>query len=418
MKRITGRYLWLFILVTAVILTTSSTTYAATGRQMAQQAIAAMQSSAPTTTVQSMTSLAWSWFEVSFQDETYPLTIDLVGSNFLSPKKVIYLLPGGGLNFRSSFFTPVGDNLTQFFRRAGYLVVSITPREDSVPSGGPLDCIAEWGMAKHKEDIHEIIEIIQGRLNLPYRILGHSFGAAYALDYAASYDGAEKIIALDIYSFGEGSDGALNSATTCGAYQELMGEGTYADTTFSDFKQLMFLSMLLPGLDSGEPREGLGCSGNFTLEGLLFFSLIYSSEVPGIHTDITGLPGDWPLVQSYAAGEYVCSDNPADDEYFLDLSDIVTLRTASFKMGSGLVPCAVYRDWYAVNAHNGVYEIDWGGIQEPVLWVNTGLGYGEQWYAPPENTEIERVVIDGYGHLDVFSNTTAQQDIWCLFLEP
>ncbi|MRR08000.1 MAG: hypothetical protein EG828_13925, partial [Deltaproteobacteria bacterium] len=51
---------------------------AATGRQMAENAIASLKATARTTTTRNIASLSWSWFEIDYYDETYPLTIDFV----------------------------------------------------------------------------------------------------------------------------------------------------------------------------------------------------------------------------------------------------------------------------------------------------------------------------------------------------
>ncbi len=421
MKRFSIRYTCVFMLVVAALCAGTTSTYAATGRQLAEQAIADLKDTAFTTIENKVTTLSWTWFQVNLYDEQYPLTVDFVGSNFFRAKKVIYLLPGGGVNFRSSFFTPMYDNLAQFFRSAGFLVVGITPREDKVPSGASLGCMEDWGMARHRDDIRKIVEVIQGGAALPYWLLGHSFGAAYALDYAGTYpDGAEKTIALDIYSFDEGDTVATaNALDSYDAFVALMDGGQYADPTYADFKSLMFISLLLPNLDSGYSRQELGlvCDGNFTFEGMLYYSLIHSARLPGIHTPLTGLKGDWPLVQGYAAGEYKCDDNPRNDEYSLSYTDMAGLMNALFKIGSGLVPCAVYRDYFAVNANNGAYEIDWEDIDEPVLWINTELGYGENTFGADLIDDATVHVIPGYGHLDVLSSSTAREDVWHLFLE-
>ena len=378
MKKAGIKYTLAFVLIIAALFANTTYAYEATGRQLAQNAIASLQSVATTSTTKNVAWLNWSWFEVNFYDEQYPLTVDVLGSNFASAKKVIYLLPGGGGNFSASFFTPMDKNLAQFFRQAGFLVVGITPREDNAPSGIYM---ADWGMAAHKADIRKIIGIIQAKIKLPYWVLGHSFGAAYALDYSStcSDDLFKKAIALDIYSFDPTKvpDMVTDAEITYEAFLDLIDAGQYADSTFSDFKSLMFISLLFPKSDSGEPRP---IGGDFTYEGLLYFSMIDSYLLPGIHTPITGLANDWPLVQSYVAGKYTFAANPLADTYSLTHSDIGTLRTAIFKLGSGLTPCAVYRDYFAVNAYNGAYTINWSGIRVPVLWVNSRLGYGGNTY--------------------------------------
>jgi pimeloyl-ACP methyl ester carboxylesterase len=380
---------------------------AATGRQLAQNAIAALQSQPNTTTsiIKNVAGLSWSWFEVKFYDEQYPLTVDIVGSNFTSAQKVIYLLPGGSYNFSSVFFTPMDKNLAQFFREAGYLVVGITPREDNVPSGvSYYDFMADWGMDKHKADIQKIIGIIQAKINLQYWVLGHSFGAAYALDYASTCSDSlfKKVIALDIYSFNgnEDADGSYQY------FSKLIAKGQYADFTYEDDKSLTLNSILLPYVDSGVARP---VGGDFTFLGLSYYSVICSKQM--LAYKIT----DWPLVKSYVAGVYQFSCIPLLDKFSFTYSDTLILADSFLKLGSGLLPCAVYRDYYDVNGYNINYHINWSNIQVPVLWVNTELGFGNKVYIGPQGMTFK--VIPGYGHLDILLSSTAKKDVWHYFLE-
>jgi hypothetical protein len=422
MRNTSIRHVVVFFLVVAALLSGTTYGYASTGltgRQLADSAIAALKASAPGSTSKNVVlTLSWSWLEVSFKDEQYPLTVDFVGSNFQRPDKgIIYMLPGGGVNFSSSFFTPLDNNLAQFFRKAGYLVVGITPREDSVPNGvSDYSFMAAWGMDKHKKDIKKIIGIIQAKTNnRPYRVLGHSFGAAYALDYAGMCGDTDpsfnKVIALDIYSFDGSSEYGAYAAESYGNFLGKLGSGLYADASYTDMKSLMLISLLLPKIDSGVPRGDFG-PGDFTFEGLLYFSLIWSSY-SGIQET------DWPLVQSYAAGEYYPAASPLFDSYYLTKSDINTLRAASFKVGSGLVPYALYRDWFAANSYNtcATYRINWSKIKVPAVWLNTELGYGTNMYggdligaSGPVGEDVNGIL--GYGHLDILLGRTAERDVW------
>ena len=410
------RHVVVFFLVVAALFTGTTYVYAATGRQLADSSIAALKASAPASTSKNMAlTLSWSWLEVSFKDEQYPLTVDFLGSNFSEAKKVVYMLPGGGVNFASSFFTPMDNNLAQFFRKAGYLVVGITPREDSVPAGiTDYSFMATWGMDKHEADIETIISVIQKRINKPYRVLGHSFGAAYALDYASKYKDnpdlasipPEKVIALDIYSY----NSLDQAADSYELFNQKAAQPPYADASYTDMKSLALISLLLPKIDSGVPRLDFG-PGNFTFEGLLYSSLIWSTS--------SVQETDWPLVQSYAAGVYIPAWCPLFDIYYLTKSDINTIRSASFMVGSGLVPYAVYRDWFAVNSYNtcATYRINWLDIMVPVIWLNTELGYGTNRYGGDQIGASGPVGDDengilGYGHLDILLSRTAQRDVW------
>lgn len=129
-----------------------------------------------------------------------------------------------------------------------------------------------------------------------------------------------------------------------------------------------------------------------------------------------GLPGDRPLVQSYAAEWYVQVQDPADDQYHLAKSSMSTLRDAGLKVGSGLVPCALYRDFYAVNAGAGSYAINWSAIMKPVLWINSQFGYGGKMYGADSTGTCEADQITGYGHLDVLASPTARDDVRSLFV--
>jgi len=429
------RVLTVFLIVTALF---AGTTYAnaATGRQLADSAIAALKDSVPGSTSKTMLlTLGYSWLEVNYNYDLaecyYPITIDFVGSNFAAANKVIYLLPGGGVNFSSSFFTPIDNNLAQFFRQNGYLVVGITPREDVVPSGISYAFMAEWGLGRHQEDIQKVISTIQARINKPYRVLGHSFGAAYALDYASKYMNnsalasipPEKVIALDIYSLDPNGDYSPYSPESSyeGFFNAIMSGAAYVDSSYTQIKSLMLISMLFPKIDSGTARP-VPYPGNFTFESLLYFTMVDSRYVPGIDTT------DWPLVQSYAAGFYTFRLYPLFDTYTLLNTDMCTLREASFKVGSGLVPLALYRDYFAVNAGDAAeqyaqlfgldaYNIVWDAITVPVVWINTQFGYGGNQYGFKKIPSNKSWVQPNYGHLDILASRTAQSDVWDKYLK-
>ena len=404
------RHVVVFFLVVAALFTGTTFVYAATGRQLADSAIAALKASAVTSTTRNVVTIDWSWLEVNFYDEQYPLTVDVVGSNFQTVKKVIYLLPGGGVNFRSSFFTPIDNNLAQFLRTKGYLVIGITPREDKAPAG--MSSMTNWGLAMHKQDITKVISTIQSRINKKYRVLGHSFGAVYALDYASTCEDPlyEKVIALDIYSF----DHSPAAVISYGIFEQAALQEPYADASFTDTKSLALVSLLLPKIDSGESRGAFG-PGNFTWEGLFYFSLINTRYVSGV--DIL----EWPLEQSYAAGKYYPARCPLFDTYYLTKSDINTVRSMIFMIGSGLIPYAVYRDVYDVNGYNdgsaGHYSIKWADWknEKPVIWLNTALGFNWNMagaYQVPDDVSVTTDVIPEYGHLDILLSRTAQRDVW------
>ena len=96
------------------------------------------------------------------------------------------------------------------------------------------------------------------------------------------------------------------------------------------------------------------------------------------------------------------------------------LREASVKVGSGLVPYALYRDFFAVNAVDGDSYIQWSQIKKPVLWINTALGYGDYMHGVDMmiNSPVTPVIIDDYGHLDILASKTAKQDVWQKYITP
>jgi len=84
-------------------------------------------------------------------------------------------------------------------------------------------------------------------------------------------------------------------------------------------------------------------------------------------------------------------------------------------VGSGLVPYAVYRDYFDVNGFQDQYGINFSGISKPVIWVNTALGYGANMagsYLIPPTVPVSRAIVSGYGHLDILLSKTAQGDVW------
>jgi len=185
MKRAGIKFVFAFFRIAASLLSGPAYTSAATGRQMAESAMSSLKAaSIDYSTTRNVPTLYWTWYEVNLKYTTgmdYPLTVDFLGSNFSAPKGIVYMLPGGGMNFRASYLTPIEDNLAQYFRKSGYLVVGITPREDNVPASvTDYSFMKDWDMGAHLQDIRKIIGVIQGNslfAGKPFRVLGHSFGA-------------------------------------------------------------------------------------------------------------------------------------------------------------------------------------------------------------------------------------------------
>lgn len=363
----------------------------------------------------------WSWQEYELFDDEVPLTIDIVQNARVPVGKVIYFLAGGGTNFRSSFFTPREHNLAHFLSGLGYLVIGITPREHNLPIAlTDYEFTAAWGMDHRREDVRTIVELVQAAVPLPYEVLGHSYGASAALDYASKYPlEVERVIALDIYSIDPQVDplGVVAAESTYLAHVELLRQGTYVDGGGAGANVFATLPREVLLQDSGVSREPYGSPGNFTYEGLFFFTMIETALLPGIHTEQTGLSSDWPLGSSMFVGTYAMAPNPRDDLYALVHMDRTTVETAAATAGSGVWPVAFARDYWAVNSGNGTYTIDWSAIRNKLVWINAELGYGSQHYganlvALSGNQNVNVHVVPGYGHGDVLLSRNAERDVW------
>jgi pimeloyl-ACP methyl ester carboxylesterase len=398
---------------------TPSTTKA-TGRLWALSVAEAVEAHSRTLRTRNVTTPLWTWIEICLFDQFYPLTIDILGSNLSAPRGVVYMLPGGATNFRSSFMVPPEDNLASFLRRHGYLVIGITPREDTVaPDASDLSFMQAWDMKQHRDDIRKVVELVQAIVPLPYDLLGHSYGAASALDYAGAYpDEVERVIALDIYSFDPALDPASvrKARRTHQAYVELMREGVFADTSYADFAALVRSGL-------GHPDAGVGAAsdydyGRYTSKQLLLFGLIYSAVLPGVHTDITGLPGDWPIAMSDVAGGEGWEFRPDDDDRTFARTSMATLRMAADELGSGLISMAFARDYWSVVAEaEGAYPLRWSNNAGKVLWINSELGYNEQMHGADliregGNPNVEKQIVPQYGHADLLWSRTARKDVW------
>jgi pimeloyl-ACP methyl ester carboxylesterase len=383
---------------------------------------AALEKSAGSMRVEDVTEDGWIWIAVELHDETYPLTVDVVASRNAKADHIVYMLPGGSVNFGSSFFTPRDRNLAHFMRERGGLIVGISAREDNVPSTlEDYSFMAGWGLAKHRADIRSVVSAVQSVTALPYDLLGHSYGASCALDYAANDAGdLRRLIVLDIYSMAPGASLGVEAAErTYQAHVALMSQGVYHDTSYADTKTGANLAELLPDVDSGVSRADAGYPGNFLLEAYLYYSLINTAPLPGIHTPITDLPGDWLMKQSMLAGQYTLAQNPRADRFSFDHTQIETFRESAAKIGGGLVPVALERDFWAVNAGNPDYVIPFQDIKAEVIWLNAELGYAEHSHAAQQieaggNQRVTTAIIPGYGHGDMIWSATAAADVWSM----
>jgi pimeloyl-ACP methyl ester carboxylesterase len=382
--------------------------------------------SAPTTMTELRFQDEWMKTQFEYYDEEYPLTVDVVATTFDAPQGIVFMLPGVGANFRGNFFTPEEDNLAQFLRDSGYLVVGITSRADSLPDIEDYSFMADWGIERHREDIREIIDIVTNATRLPYNIVAFSYSSMVALDYASVYpsDSLERVVLIDMYNIDPSNEGdVLKSNTLYNSYQFLIDSGYYFDSSVSAFGDLVAAALAYPEADSGVPRAAVlppeiapYFPGNFTYDGLLHFWMIYSGYLPGIHTPISGLPNDWPLLLSSLAGDYTMAPDPLNDTFSFTHTSSAVLSELAANMGSALIPLALQRDCAALSAYNGAYSIDWSNIEAEVVWINTALGYGDQAYAATQIENVSFYDIENYGNLDPFLSATAEDDLWPLVL--
>ncbi|WP_327306662.1 hypothetical protein OG730_26990 [Streptomyces sp. NBC_01298] len=336
-----------------------------------------------------------------------PVTVDVVADTRRTPHGVAYLLPGGGLNFGSSFFTPSDLNLAHRLRREGLLVVGVTPREDAAAAG---DIGPDWGLAAHRRDLASVVEALDGALGLPYQYVGHSAGALLALD-AASHDDSPRltrVVALDTTGPYSG-DLAVRAAQTRDAYESRIARGSYA--TDPGLPALLARAVTDPGGSSEvpwPPDPGL----RFTHAGLAHFALVRTALLPG--------PANWIYTQGHAAGSYSFGATPAADRFGLAHTTLAAWHAATAALGSGLIPDALLRDLASVWAGDGkTYAIDWERITAEVVWVNAELGRGDHARGPRliragGNPRVRFAVVPGYGHGDPLWSQTAAADVWPL----
>jgi hypothetical protein len=336
-----------------------------------------------------------------------PFAVDVVADTDRAPTGVAYLLPGGGLNFAGNFFIPRAHNLAHHFRRLGHLVVGITPREDLAT---PDAVTADRGLAAHRRDVGRVVDAVDSALGLPYRLVGHSAGAALALD-TASEDGSPRlrqVVVIDTTGPYEG-DLAVRAAQTRDTFQAQIDSGAYV--TDPGLKGLLARAVADPEGPSAVPRP-VDPATRFTHAGLAHFALIRTGTLPG--------PANWIYHQGHSAGTYTFGATPAEDRYVLTHSPFAVWAAAGAALGSGLVPTALLRDLAAVWAGDGTaYRIAWERIRAEVVWVNMELGRGDhprgaELIRAAGNPRVSFTVVPGYGHGDPTFGATADRDVWPL----
>lgn len=372
-------------------------------------------------TVATERGLDWVHTRFAVHDEVYPLTVDVVASTTAEPLRVVYMLPGGGLNFRGNFFTPRPRNLAHFLREHGYLVVGISPREDALVPAADDTVAAGWGLAKRKRDNRSVISTINAALNMPYDLLGHSVGGLQALDYAATYpDGPGKVMVLDTTGpYEPSTEPALSrrARDTVAVLRDLLdppGDGDARQNTIDPgLKALVSAAAADP---AGTAARAFRPDGSpFTNAGLAHYALIKTAELPG--------PLNWIYEQGLSAGTYTLGETPQADRFAFAHTSLSTWAAAMAEIGSGLLVTAQLRDLNAVLAADpSSYAIDWARIDTRVAWVNMSLGRGDHPYGARliragGNPDVTFTVVPGYGHGDPTWGRAAHVDVWPLLTQ-
>jgi pimeloyl-ACP methyl ester carboxylesterase len=364
----------------------------------------------------------WTWTKVDLADEAVPLRIDILVTNGADDRRALFMFPGAGIDFDSNFFTPRDKNIAHFMRERGYIVIGINSRADSLSPTASDPFLAGWGLAKLRDDAHAVITKLRPVIGRHFDLLGHSLGGVEALDYAARYpDDLESLFLIDTlgpYDPVAEHTFVSNSEASSEAYATLLGQGIVTFDNTHSLGQLLAAAAAFPTADSGVPRTPF--PGDFTLLGLVYFSLIHTGELPGIITPLTGLPQNWFAAEG-AAGTYTFDADPQLDAFSLTQTPFSVLLQALAGSGSGIVPTAQFRDVFAICSDNGDYVVPFADIRAKVSWVNTSLGLGNHPYASRlitagGNPSVRYSVVDGYGHLDPVYGVNASRDFWSVLV--
>lgn len=354
------------------------------------------------------------WIKLLLYDnDPLPLTVDILKDIYTSPIKNIYTSPGSGINTEANFITPRSRNVAIYLVNKGYNFIGVSPREDNAPSLPNYGPFKDWGLQKHSDDFYKVITLFQNILYLDYDVLGHSGGALTVLNYASkTLDNKLKVVrVIDmIGSYSPNSQEFINSQTSRDATIQLMNRGKFADTDILGIRFLVQSAQSNPTGDSGFPRPVGG--GNFTNEGLLYYALIHSNQLPGPLTGITGLSSSWYFKQGYLSGTYTFGNTPIDDTYNLTHTNIQTIYSLIATIGSGIYPMAFDRDIFAAWCNS--FQLIFEDIKVPIFYINTELGFGDAAYTLSllKNSNVTYSNVSGYGHADPTFSDTAEIDFW------
>lgn len=355
-----------------------------------------------------------SHWQLVLPDSTAPLVVDLVTDPATAvPHSVAVLLPGGGLNVRASYCTAQdGGGLAGFLAARGHLVLGITPREDALTTESTGPHCAEWGLAAHRRDVRQVLAAVDEALGLPYDLLGHSAGAALALDTAAQPDAhPRRVLVLDTtgpYDPATEPELAARAGALTDALQEQLAAGHW--TVDPGLKGLFARAAADPAGDSPLPRPGHPGTAFGNL-ALLHYALTRTHLLPG--------PANWIYHRGHSSGSFEFGATAVQDRFTLDRTPLAVWSEAVGRLGSGVQPTALLRDLAAVwGGREEVYRIDWAAIRAEVVWINTELGRGDHDLGArlirAGGARVDYRVVPGYGHADVVWAPDAERDVWPL----
>jgi pimeloyl-ACP methyl ester carboxylesterase len=344
-----------------------------------------------------------------------PVRMDVVWNTRKDQVKNIYLHPGSGLSFEADFLAKPDPVIALANNRSR--VIGISPREAQATLDMDMTMLKDRDLVNHTKDFEKIINLVQSINNQPYEVGGHSAGALVAAHYASLAGNTKRkfkaLRNIDMAAqYPPGSVERTNAIITSQAIRQLMSEGVYANFENVGFKQIAEMARLNPSGDSGVPR-GNPLPGNFTNIGLLYLSLIFTGGLPGMYTDLTGLPGSWYLKQGYLAGTYNFALNPAEDTFSLTYTNINTVYAALDSVGSGVYPLSYEKNMVDVWSDANPI-INWANIKVPVYWINTEGGFGNTNPASLmlNSPQVTFSVMPVYGHADPTFADNVATDFW------
>ncbi|WP_143686884.1 alpha/beta hydrolase [Streptomyces sp. TLI_171] len=329
------------------------------------------------------------------------------------PARIVFLFPGGGLNVLANFCTAARRSLAEVLVERGCLVVGVDPREDGVDPADPDPACARWGLAAHRADADRVVAGVVAAVGLPYEVLGHSAGAAVALDLAAyrAWDvRLERVLVLDTtgpYDAEVEPELVERARGLASAMRELLAAGT--TTVDPGLRGLFARAVADPDGDSPVPRPAAAGGGFVSNRGLVHLALTRTAELPGA--------ANWVYHHGLSSGDYEFGAARELDRFRLDRSPFEVWAAAVRELGSGVQPVALLRDLAAVwGGWAEVYGIDWSAVRAEVVWVNAEGGRGDHDLGARRLAEagasVDYRVVPGYGHGDVVWAVDAEQQVW------